>query len=72
MITPDTLAILRARADKQYLDITKKADLVTPDGAGILWATAFLEEPLPERITGIDMINYICQLAVRKNIKYIY
>lgn len=72
VITPDTLAILRARADKQYLDITKKADLVTPDGAGILWATAFLEEPLPERITGIDMINYICQLAVRKNIKYIY
>lgn len=69
VITPDTLAILRARADKQYLDITKKADLVTPDGAGILWATAFLEEPLPERITGIDMINYICQLAVRKKYK---
>jgi N-acetylglucosaminyldiphosphoundecaprenol N-acetyl-beta-D-mannosaminyltransferase len=69
VITPDTLAILRARTDKQYLDITKKADLVTPDGAGILWATAFLEEPLPERITGIDMINYICQLAVRKKYK---
>ncbi|MDD4895564.1 MAG: WecB/TagA/CpsF family glycosyltransferase [Atribacterota bacterium] len=69
VITPDTLAILRARKDRQYLDIAKKADLVTPDGAGILWATAFLNEPLPERITGIDMINYICQLAVKKKYK---
>jgi N-acetylglucosaminyldiphosphoundecaprenol N-acetyl-beta-D-mannosaminyltransferase len=66
IITPDTLAILRARKDKQYLEITQKADLVTPDGAGILWAAAFLVEPLPERITGIDMINQICQLAVQK------
>lgn len=66
IITPDTLAILRARKDKQYLEITQKADLVTPDGAGILWAAAFLAEPLPERITGIDMINQICRLAVQK------
>lgn len=69
IITPDTLAILRARKDKEYLEITKKADLVTPDGAGILWATAFLEEPLSERITGIDMIKHICQLAVEKEYK---
>lgn len=69
VITPDTLAILRARKDKEYLSITHKADLVTPDGAGILWATSFLFQPLPERITGIDMINHICQLAIMKNYK---
>lgn len=66
VVTPDTLAILRARKDKEYLNITKKADLVTPDGAGILWATATLDYPLIERITGIDLINQICQLAVSK------
>ena len=66
IITPDTLAILRARKDKQYLEIAKQADLVTPDGAGLLWAAAFLGEPLPERITGIDLINHICQLAAEK------
>jgi len=69
IITPDTLAILRARKDKQYLEIAKKADMVTPDGAGILWATAFLEEPFSERITGIDMVKHICQLAVEKEYK---
>lgn len=69
IVTPDTLAILRARKDKQYFNIVKAADLVTPDGSGILWATAFLNAPLPERITGIDMINHICTLAVQKNYK---
>lgn len=69
IITPDTLAILRARKDKQYLNIVQKANLVTPDGSGILWATAFLDAPLIERITGIDMINHICKLAIEKNYK---
>jgi len=66
VVTPDTLAILRARKDKKYLNITKKANLVTPDGAGILWATATLDNPLIERITGIDLINNICQSAVER------
>jgi exopolysaccharide biosynthesis WecB/TagA/CpsF family protein len=66
VVTPDTLAILRARKDIEYLEITKKASLVTPDGAGLLWATTTLDNPLIERITGIDLINQICQLAVKK------
>ena len=67
LITPDTLAMLKARKDKQYFQITREADLVTPDGAGILWATSMLKKPLIERITGIDLINKICQLAIDKN-----
>jgi len=66
VITPDTLAILRARRDPEYHTILKSADLVTPDGAGILWATATLNRPLAERVTGIDIINSICQLATKK------
>jgi len=70
VVTPDTLAILRARKDKKYLNITKKANLVTPDGAGILWAAATLDNPLIERITGIDLINNICQSAVEKGYRF--
>ena len=66
VVTPDTLAILRARKDEKYLEITRKADLVTPDGAGILWAASTLDVPLIERITGIDLINKICISAVEK------
>ncbi|HBY56668.1 MAG TPA: hypothetical protein DEG96_02215 [Candidatus Atribacteria bacterium] len=66
IVTPDTLAILRARKDSEYYEILKSADLVTPDGAGILWAALTLRQPLIERVTGIDIINKVCQLAVQK------
>jgi exopolysaccharide biosynthesis WecB/TagA/CpsF family protein len=66
IVTPDTLAVLRARKDPEYQAILKSADLVTPDGAGILWATTTLNYPLPERVTGIDIIHNICRLATEK------
>jgi len=66
VVTPDTLAILRTRVDLEYHAILKSADLVTPDGAGIVWATATLNRPLAERVTGIDIINSVCQLATKK------
>jgi len=66
IVTPDTLAVLRARKEPEYHAILKSADLVTPDGAGILWATTTLNYPLPERVTGIDIIHNICRLAAKK------
>lgn len=66
IVTPDTLAVLRARKDPEYHAILKSADLVTPDGAGILWAATTLNYPLSERVTGIDIIHNICQLAAKK------
>ena len=66
LVTPDTLAVLRARKDSEYQAILKSADLVTPDGAGILWAAAALNYPLTERVTGIDIIHNICRLSAKK------
>jgi len=67
VVTPDTLAILRAQRDSEYHHIIRSANLVTPDGAGILWATATLHCPLLERVAGIDIIQSICQLAAQKS-----
>ena len=66
VVTPDTLAVLRAMKDPEYHTILKSADLVTPDGAGILWAATTLNYPLSERVTGIDIIHNICRLATKK------
>ncbi len=66
IVTPDTLAVLQARKDPEYHAILKSADLVTPDGAGILWAATTLSYPLPERVTGIDIIHNICRLSDKK------
>ncbi|MCL6642716.1 MAG: WecB/TagA/CpsF family glycosyltransferase [Candidatus Bipolaricaulota bacterium] len=55
--TPDTTAILRAQRDPRLRAVYERADLVTPDGMGIVWAGRLLGAPVPERVSGIDLVE---------------
>lgn len=55
--TPDTTAVLRAQNDQHLKEIYEEADLVTPDGTGIVWASQVLGSALPERVSGIDLLE---------------
>ncbi len=55
--TPDTTAVLRAQRDHKLRDIYQRADLVTPDGTGIVWAGRLLGAPMRERVSGIDLLE---------------
>ena len=55
--TPDTTAILQAQRDQRLRTIYERADLVTPDGTGIVWAGRLLGAPVRERVSGIDLLE---------------
>ncbi len=55
--TPDTTAILRAQRDRQLREAYARANLVTPDGTGLVWAARLLGAPLRERVSGIDLLE---------------
>ncbi len=55
--TPDTTAILRAQHDQRLRAVYERADLVTPDGTGIVWAGRLLGAPVRERVSGIDLLE---------------
>jgi N-acetylglucosaminyldiphosphoundecaprenol N-acetyl-beta-D-mannosaminyltransferase len=38
------------------------------DGQPLVWASRFTRQPLPERVTGIDLIDQLCAHAARENI----
>lgn len=63
VVTPDTTALMRSRHDPELQQCYRQADLVTPDGTGIVWATRWLGAPLPERVTGIDLMQALCRQA---------
>ncbi len=66
VVTPDTTAIMRARRDPELRAIYQRADLVTADGAGIVWASRWLDALLPERVAGIDLIEAYCERAAER------
>src|SRR5205807_8159349 len=63
VVTADASALVTAARDPEFRAVIEGADLVTPDSAGILWAARRLGRPLPERVSGVDLAERLCELA---------
>lgn len=69
VITLNAEIVYQAQNDPELLKIINGADLVTPDGIGIVWAGRRLGYPFEERVSGIDLLYLICEQAARENWK---
>ena len=65
VVTADSSAVVLARKDRELREIINSADLVTPDSVGILWAARRFGTPLPERVSGVDVVESLCDRAAR-------
>ena len=54
-------SLVTARTDPEFVQAILKADLVTPDGFGIIVASRCLGGKLRNRITGTDIFLGVCQ-----------
>lgn len=66
VVTADASAHVIAADDPQFRRIVNTADLVTPDGTGILWAARRLRVPLEERVSGVDLAEFLCAESARQ------
>lgn len=58
IVTPNSEIIVNASKDPELARIIGTADLVIPDGIGLVYASKLLGNPLKERVTGIDFLSY--------------
>lgn len=63
IITLNAEIVYQAQTNAELRKIINQADLVTPDGIGIVWGGRQLGHDLKERVTGIDMLIRLCQEA---------
>ncbi len=59
--TPNPEIVWAARKDAGLRDALAGADLTLPDGVGIVWAARQLGTPLPERVTGCDLMTRLLE-----------
>ena len=52
--TPNPEIVQRANKDPEFSEILARADLVIPDGVGVMYAAKILGRPLKARVPGID------------------
>ncbi len=72
IITADSLAIVKAKKELDFKAKMEAAEMVVPDGAGIVWAADFLGTPLPGRVPGVALVGQICEASVKENYKIFF
>lgn len=53
--TPNTEIVMAAKNDSKLKSIINEADLIIPDGIGLIYASKIKKKPLKERVTGFDL-----------------
>ncbi len=61
VVTPNPEIVQRAVKDPEFAGILSKADLVLPDGVGVVYAAKILGRPLRARVPGIDFASALLE-----------
>ncbi|WP_225884280.1 WecB/TagA/CpsF family glycosyltransferase [Lacticaseibacillus mingshuiensis] len=69
VVTANPEIVMKARRDSDFAALVKQADLVTADGIGVVQGAAMLGRPLPERVTGYDLLVDLLGLANEKHLR---
>lgn len=69
IITAGPEFVMQTIANPNLVPLVKKADLITPDGIGIVLAAKWYGTPLKERVTGVELtlqlIGYTAEAGLR-------
>lgn len=72
IVTPNPEIVMKAKDDEEFKNIINNADLVIPDGIGIIKAGKILETPLKERVAGFDLICNLIDLGKDGSISFYF
>ncbi len=59
--TPNPEMLVEASKNKQLFAVLQQTALNVPDGTGLLWAARRAGTPLPQRVTGVDVMTDLCR-----------
>ena len=57
IVTPNSEIVVNAGENPELMDAIRQAEMVIPDGIGLVYASKILGHPLEERVTGIDFLG---------------
>lgn len=63
VVTPNSEILVRAHHNARFKQVLNNASLALPDGTGVIWAGKLLGKKFKEKITGVDIMENLCQKA---------
>lgn len=59
--------VVNAQKDPELRNSIINCDIINADGQAVVWASRFLNQPLPERVAGIDLMEALVKLCSEKS-----
>lgn len=72
LMGPNAQLITLAARDPRFGAALRSADLAVPDGISVVLASRLLDQPVPERLTGGDLMERLCVEAARHNLSVFF
>lgn len=66
VITAGPEFVMMTKRDPELKHIAHVADLVTPDGIGVVWAAKRQHQEIRERVTGVELVHDLLTTAVSR------
>lgn len=66
VVTGNPIMLMVGLDNPSFHRTLASADLVVPDGAGVVWAARRLNEPVQERVAGFDLMHELLGVGNRK------
>ncbi|NEW08872.1 WecB/TagA/CpsF family glycosyltransferase [Paenibacillus sp. SYP-B3998] len=63
IITANPIMVMAAQEDPAYLEMMQQAELIVPDGTGVVWAANYVGEPVVERVPGYDLLHELMKVG---------
>jgi N-acetylglucosaminyldiphosphoundecaprenol N-acetyl-beta-D-mannosaminyltransferase len=63
VVTANPVMVMTGIEDPSFMAMLRGADMVVPDGAGLVWAASRLGKPVTERVTGYDLVQELFQVG---------
>ena len=64
--TVNVAILMMMRSDPKLQSFVDRASLVVVDGQPLVWASHLQSAHLPERVTGVDLVDALCALAAKE------
>lgn len=68
VVTINSEFVMLARRNRDFLKILNAADLAVADGQWVVWAKLILGGKEHERVTGVDLVEKLCEKCAKKPI----
>ncbi|CAI6081198.1 N-acetylglucosaminyldiphosphoundecaprenol N-acetyl-beta-D-mannosaminyltransferase [Paenibacillus sp. JJ-100] len=63
VITANPIMVMAALEDKAIMKVMQDAEIIVPDGTGVVWAANYCGDPVAERVPGYDLLHELMRVG---------